>query len=136
MGLAKARRLESVANYDKTVQTAFQEVSNALAGRRYIADQVAVLRRAVDANDRLSYLARLRYREGVANYLEVLDAERNLFAAQQALLTAQRLELQNFASLYVALGGGTEVAVPEVSLDPLKREIGVDAPADGKNEAP
>ena len=134
LGLAKARRLESVANYDKAVQTAFQEVSNALAGRRYIADQVAVLRRAVEANDRLSYLARLRYREGAANYLEVLDAERNLFAAQQALLTAQRQELQNFASLYVALGGGTEVRTPEVSLEPLKREIETPTPVAEEND--
>ncbi len=124
LGLAKALRLESVANYDKTVQTAFREVSDALAGRRYIADQVAVLRRAVDAQERIAHLARLRYREGVANYLEVLDAERNLFTAQQSLLTAERQELQNFATLYVALGGGTQLASAPVSLEPLRQEIG------------
>ncbi len=123
LGLAKARRLESVANYDKAVQTAFREVSDALAGRRYIADQVAVLRNAVSANDRLAYLARLRYREGVADYLEVLDSERTLFAARQSLLTAQRQELQNKAALYVALGGGTQVASEPVSLAPLRRGI-------------
>lgn len=123
LGLARALRLESVANYDRTVQTAFREVSDALAGRRYIADQVAVLRRAVDANERLAYLARLRYREGVANYLEVLDAERNLFTSQQTLLTAERQELQNLATLYVALGGGTQVPNPPVSLEPLRRQI-------------
>ena len=124
LGLARALRLESVANYDMTVQNAFREVSDALAGRRYIADQVAVLRRAVAAQERIAHLARLRYREGVANYLEVLDAERNLFTARQTLLTAERQELQNFATLYVALGGGTEIAQEPVALDPLRQEIG------------
>ncbi|WP_420606446.1 efflux transporter outer membrane subunit [Novosphingopyxis sp.] len=124
LGLARALRLESVANYDRTVQNAFREVSDALAGRRYIAEQAAVLRRAVDAQERIAHLARLRYREGVANYLEVLDAERNLFTARQTLLTAERQELQNFAALYVALGGGAEVPIAPVSLEPLRQEIG------------
>ncbi len=127
LGLARARRLESVANYDRTVQNAFREVSDALAGQRYIADQVAVLRRAVAANGQLAHLARLRYREGVANYLEVLDAERSLFTARQTLLTAQRQEMQNFAALYVALGGGAQMLNVPVSLDPLRQEIGADA---------
>lgn len=124
LGLARALRLESVANYDLAVQNAFREVSDALAGRRYIAEQVVTLRRALTAQERTAYLARLRYREGVAQYLEVLDAERNLFTARQALLEAERLELQNLATLYVALGGGTEVPAQDVSLEPLRQQIG------------
>ena len=58
------------------------------------------------AQERIARLARLRYREGVADYLEVLDAERNLFSAQQQLLATQRAYLQNGATLFVALGGG------------------------------
>ena len=50
-------------------------------------------------------LAHIRYREGVVNYLEVLDAERNLFTADQALIQVRRSELGNLVSLYVALGG-------------------------------
>ncbi len=124
LGLARALRLESVANYDLAVQNAFREVSDALAGRRYIAEQVATLQRALTAQERTAYLARLRYREGVAQYLEVLDAERNLFTARQTLLEAERLELQNLATLYVALGGGTEVPAQDVSLEPLRQQIG------------
>ncbi len=51
-------------------------------------------------------LARKRYREGVSTYLEVLDAERNLFAAEQALIELRRAQVDNLVTLYVALGGG------------------------------
>ena len=98
--------MEQVANYDRTVQTAFREVSDALAGRRYLAEQVETLERALTAQERIARIARLRYREGVADYLEVLDAERNLFIAQQQLLATRRAWLQNRATLFVALGGG------------------------------
>ena len=108
LDLAKALEVEQVANYDKTVQTAFREVSDALAGRRWLAEQVATLERAVEAQERIARLARLRYREGVADYLEVLDAERNLFSARQQLLATERAWLQNRATLFVALGGGSE----------------------------
>ena len=64
--------------------------------------------RAVEAQERIARLARLRYREGVADYLEVLDAERNLFSARQQLLATERAWLQNRATLFVALGGGGE----------------------------
>jgi outer membrane protein, multidrug efflux system len=108
---ARARQDELVANYDTAVQNAFREVSDALAGRRYLAEQVETVVRGVEAQERIARLARLRYREGVANYLEVLDAERNLFTARQGLLEARRLQLQNLGTLYVALGGGT--ALPQ-----------------------
>jgi multidrug efflux system outer membrane protein len=62
--------------------------------------------RATEAQRQIARLARIRYREGVANYLEVLDAERNLFTAEQALIQLRRNELQNLVALYVALGGG------------------------------
>ncbi|KZY55830.1 RND transporter [Erythrobacter sp. HI0063] len=106
LDLAQALEVEQVANYDRTVQTAFREVSDALAGREYLAEQLDTLRRAVTAQERIARIARLRYREGVGSYLEVLDAERNLFSAQQQLLTTQRAWLQNRATLFVALGGG------------------------------
>ena len=106
LDLAQALEVEQVANYDRTVQIAFREVSDALAGREYLAEQLDTLRRAVMAQERIACIARLRYREGVGSYLEVLDAERNLFSAQQQLLTTQRAWLQNRATLFVALGGG------------------------------
>ena len=106
LDLAQALEVEQVANYDRTVQNAFREVSDALAGRRWLAEQVETLERAVTAQERIARIARLRYREGVADYLEVLDAERNLFNARQQLLATERAWLQNRATLFVALGGG------------------------------
>ncbi|HEX2163476.1 MAG TPA: efflux transporter outer membrane subunit [Thermoanaerobaculia bacterium] len=122
--VAEAREVIAVADYEITVQLAFQEVANALAGRRYLAEQVDALLRGVEAQRAIAELARTRYREGVVRYLEVLDAERNLFAAEQALLQLRRAEVENLVALYVALGGGLaadgegeEAAEPEVAGD-------------------
>ncbi|MEH6724001.1 MAG: efflux transporter outer membrane subunit [Qipengyuania sp.] len=108
LDLARARETEQVALYEKAVQTAFREVSDGLAGRRWLAEQVAAQEQGVAAQERIARLARLRYREGVADYLEVLDAERNLFSARQQLLATRRAYLQNGTTLFVALGGGLE----------------------------
>jgi multidrug efflux system outer membrane protein len=106
LDLAKALEVEQVANYDRTVQQAFREVSDALAGREFLAEQIATLERARIAQSEIARIARARYREGVADYLEVLDAERNLFSAEQQLLATRRAWLQNRATLFVSLGGG------------------------------
>ena len=106
LDLAEAREVEQVALYEKAVQVAFREVSDALAGRRWLAEQVVAQQQGVAAQERIARLARLRYREGVADYLEVLDAERNLFAARQQLLATERAYLQNGTTLFVSLGGG------------------------------
>jgi multidrug efflux system outer membrane protein len=103
---AQARETIALAEYERSIQTAFQEVSDALAGRRYLAEQVAAQERGTRAQRRLAELARKRYLEGVVSYLEVLDAERNLFASEQTLLQLRRAEAANLVSLYVALGGG------------------------------
>jgi multidrug efflux system outer membrane protein len=106
LGLARAKEVEAVATYDSTVQNAFREVSDGLAGRRWLADQATALERGVAAQEKIAHIARLRYREGVADYLEVLDAERNLFSAQQQLLATHRAQYQNLITLFIALGGG------------------------------
>ncbi|MEN3977000.1 efflux transporter outer membrane subunit [Emcibacter sp. SYSU 3D8] len=106
LDVAKARQNIAVATYEKTVQTAFREVADALAARRYFADQVAAQERALVAQRNSAELAQLRYRNGVSNYLEVLDAERNLFDAEQSLVETRRNQLDNLVTLYVALGGG------------------------------
>lgn len=106
LDVARAREDISVATYERTVQGAFREVADALAGRRYLADQVTAQTRGLEATRQIARLARLRYQEGVAGYLEVLDAERNLFSAEQALIQLQRAQADNLVSLYVALGGG------------------------------
>src|SRR3546814_16537747 len=96
------------AEYERSMQGAFREVADALAGRRWLAEQVAAQVRATAAQRASADLARTRYREGVANYLEVLDAERNLFIAEQTLIQLRRAELDALVSLYVALGGGQQ----------------------------
>lgn len=106
LAVAQARGDIAIANYELAIQTGFREVADALAGRRYLADQVAAQERATLAQRRLAQLARTRYREGVESYLAVLDAERSLFAAEQALLQVRRAEAANLVTLYVALGGG------------------------------
>lgn len=108
LDLARALEVEQVAVYDRTVQGAFREVADALAGRRYLAEQITVLEQAVAAQQHLARIATLRNREGVADYLEVLDAQRNLLASRQQLLATRRAWLQNRATLFVALGGGFE----------------------------
>lgn len=106
LDVAKAREHIAVAQYEQTIQTAFREVADALAGRRYLAEQVAAQERGIVAQRRLAELARKRYSEGVVRYLEVLDAERSLFAAEQALLQVRRIDAANHIALYIALGGG------------------------------
>ena len=92
--VAEAREDIAIASYERMIQTAFQEVSDAPAGRRYLAEQVAAQERGTVAQRQIADLARTRYREGVVEYLEVLDAERNLFAAEQALLQLRRAEVE------------------------------------------
>jgi multidrug efflux system outer membrane protein len=104
--VARAQDRIAIADYERTIQVAFQEVSNALAGRRYLADQVAALERGTAAQRQIAALAHTRYLEGVVSYIEVLDAERSLFAAEQALLQLRRVQADNLVALYVALGGG------------------------------
>ena len=103
---ARAQRDIAAATYQRTIQAAFQDVADALAGRRYIAEQILAQERAVAAQERLAETAQLRYANGIAIYLEVLDAERNLFSAQQSLLQLRGANLRNQVVLYAALGGG------------------------------
>jgi multidrug efflux system outer membrane protein len=68
--------------------------------------KVAAQEREKSAQRQIAELARIRYNEGVVRYLEVLDAERNLFAAEQALRQLRRAEVENLVTSYIALGGG------------------------------
>jgi multidrug efflux system outer membrane protein len=104
--LSEVRKNLAVADYEKTVQTAFREVSDALAARDYLGEQVNAQRAVQDAQaDRLKLL-QLRFDNGVANALDVLDAQRELFSAQQTLVQARLLRTTTAIDLYRALGGG------------------------------
>jgi multidrug efflux system outer membrane protein len=104
--VARAQGRIALAEYERTIQVAFKEVTDALAGRRYLAEQVAAQQRATVADRAIAQLALSRYREGVASYLEVLDAERTLFASEQQLLRLRRTNAENLVALYISLGGG------------------------------
>jgi len=108
LGIARAQRDELVATYQFTMQNAFREVSDALVGRQRYREQIRALEEAVAAQRRLAETAQLRYDNGIAIYLEVLDAQRNLFSAEQQLILLRATELQNGVSLYTALGGGLD----------------------------
>ena len=108
LDVANARRGIATAGYERAIQNAFREVSDRLAGRRWLVDRLAAQSREEAAQRSRAELAALRYRNGVANYLEVLDAERELFAAEQQTLLTRREQLTNAVALYVALGGGLD----------------------------
>ncbi|AOS78995.1 multidrug transporter [Hydrogenophaga sp. PBC] len=103
---AEVSRDIAVAQYEKAIQTAFREVADALAGRATLADQLQAQRDQVVAEEDRFRLADLRYRNGVASFLDVLDAQRSLFAAQQAEAQTRLALQQNRVALYAALGGG------------------------------
>jgi multidrug efflux system outer membrane protein len=95
LAVANARRGIATAGYERTIQTAFREVADRLAGRRWLADRFNSQQREVAAQRDRAELATLRYQNGVANYLEVLDAQRDLFAAEQQVVLTRREQLTN-----------------------------------------
>jgi multidrug efflux system outer membrane protein len=106
LGVAKADRDIAVAQYDKTIQVAFREVADALAGRATLGEELRAVK-AQESAEQVRYdLAKLRYDGGQSSYLEYLDAQRSLFAAQQQTIRTSLAELQNRIGLYKALGGG------------------------------
>jgi multidrug efflux system outer membrane protein len=107
---AQVAREAALAQYEKAIQVAFRETADALAGRTALADQLDATQAQAEAEaDRLR-LADLRYRNGIASYLDVLDAQRALFATQQALAQIRLARQQNEVALFKALGGGWEPA--------------------------
>ena len=106
LDVAKVNRDIAVAQYEKAIQTAFREVSDSLAGRATLGEQLRAQTALTNAAQISFNLADLRYRNGAASYLDVLDAQRSLFTAQQGLVQVQALQAQNLMTLYKVLGGG------------------------------
>lgn len=103
---AQVARDIGIAQYEKAIQTAFREVADALAARATLGEQLRAQQAMVDAETARFKLADLRYRNGVANYLDLLDAQRSLFVAQLATVQVQLSQLQSAVTLYKVLGGG------------------------------
>ncbi|KFE57228.1 AdeC/AdeK/OprM family multidrug efflux complex outer membrane factor [Pseudomonas syringae] len=103
---SKIQKEISVANYEKAIQTAFQEVSDGLASRKTYNEQLQAQSDFVGANQDYYRLAERRYRIGIDSNLTFLDAQRSLFSAQQSLITDRLSQLTSEVNLYKALGGG------------------------------
>ena len=103
---AKVARDIALAQYDKAIQTGFREVSDALASRASLSEQLRAQTAQLDAERTRMQLMDLRFQHGAANSFDLLEAQRSLFAAQQALLQVQVSQLQNLVTLYKVLGGG------------------------------
>ncbi|NWN49862.1 TolC family protein, partial [Pseudomonas sp. MAFF 301514] len=115
---AKLQKDISVAQYEKSIQTAFQEVADGLAARQTYTDQLQAQRDFVAANQQYYNLAEHRYRSGVDSNLTFLDAQRALFSSQQALIVDRLAQLVAEVKLYTALGGAWEVsASPTAAAD-------------------
>src|SRR5450830_966685 len=112
MDLTEVRRDVAVANYEKSVQGAFREVADALSNRRWLALQVDIGKTTLAAQSERARLAKLRYDNGAAPYLEVLDAQRDLLTVEQQLVQTRRALLSSQVSLYAALGGGAPANTP------------------------
>ncbi len=104
--VAQVTRDIALAQYERAIQSAFREVADALAGRATLGEQLRAQEALVRAEQDRYRLADLRYRNGVASYLDALDAQRSLFAAQQALVQVQAQYQQLGVTLYRVLGGG------------------------------
>lgn len=104
--LTKAQQREALLSYRKTIQNAFREVSDALIAYRKTGEQRGQEELLVKALRETERLSNLRYRGGLDSYLQVLDAQRNLFQGELALAQLRRDELLAVVELYRALGGG------------------------------
>ena len=117
---SKIQKDIGVANYEKSIQTAFQEVADGLAARQTYTDQLQAQRDFVTANQDYYRLAERRYRIGVDSNLTFLDAQRQLFSAEQVLITDRLAQLVSAVNLYKALGGGWNQQTAKN--EPLKEE--------------
>jgi multidrug efflux system outer membrane protein len=106
LDVAEARKNIAVAPSEQSIQVAFREVADALAARAAVGDELSAQTRLRDAERQRVKLTEQLYRGGVAGSLEYLDAQRQLFSAEQALVQAQVLRNTSGVDLYVALGGG------------------------------
>ncbi|MBY0575970.1 MAG: efflux transporter outer membrane subunit [Gallionellaceae bacterium] len=103
--VAEARKVIAVAEYEKTIQQAFREVADLLNAREKLAGQLAAQQANAQAQNQRLKLVDARYQAGVANHLEVLDAQREAFAAEQGTVQVRRAALSADAQLYKALAG-------------------------------
>ena len=104
----KVEKEIAITQYEKAIQVAFREVADALARRGTLGDQMEAQQSLVAATAKTYRLSTLRYEKGIDIYLNVLDAQRSLYAAQQGLIAIRLAKLANQVRLYAVLGGGSD----------------------------
>ena len=112
--VAKIEREQTLSSYERSIQTAFREVSDVLATRATLGEQLESQYRLQDNFEQTYQIADARFKAGVSNYLDVLDAQRSLFSTQQGILDLELQKLVSQIELYQALGGGANLDVPTV----------------------
>jgi len=110
--LTEAQRAAAVATYQKAIQTAFREVSDALARRGTMEDELSARQRQQAAAADVYLLTEARYKNGIDSFLNSLDAQRSYYSAQQTLVLAKLAAAQNRVDLYRSLGGDSLLAPP------------------------
>jgi multidrug efflux system outer membrane protein len=106
----------ALAQYQKAIQEAFKDVADALAQRGTLGDRIAAQLSLVDASEAAYRLSTARYEKGTDIYLNVLDAQRSFYSAQQGLISIRLAKLSNQVRLYSVLGGGGDE--PLISIGP------------------
>jgi multidrug efflux system outer membrane protein len=106
LDLANVRKRIEIARYEQSIQVAFREVADALVARSTLEDQLHAQEALTSATEQSYRLADVRYRGGVDSYLGALIAQRDLYAAQRALIETRLAGASNLVQLYQALGGG------------------------------
>ena len=106
LDVSKLQRDINIAQYEKVIQSAFREVSDALAQRNTIGDQLMAQTGLVAATGKSYRLSTARFKAGVDSYLNVLDSQRSLYGAQQGLIGTRLAQQANLVTLYKVVGGG------------------------------
>ena len=102
------RKNIAVAQYEQTVQAAFKDVADALSARGTLQRQYQAQQNSARAQADRYRLVNMRFSHGISSSLELLDAERDSYSAQQALLATRQTLLENRADVYKVLGGGLQ----------------------------
>ena len=108
LDVTQAEREIALAQYERTIQTAFRDVADTLAVEGTIDERLAAQQSLVAATAETYRLSNARYERGIDSYLGVLDAQRSLYVAQQELVLLRLAKFANQVQLYAVLGGGAE----------------------------
>ena len=132
--VAKIEREQTLTGYEQSIQVAFREVSDVLATRATLGEQLEAQYRLQDNFEQTYQISDARFKAGIDNYLDVLDAQRSLFSTQQGILDLELQKIVSQIELYQVLGGGANLDVPTIIPVPQYTNLAqvVNLPANSK----